>query len=161
VPTPHDARLQNKDGAYALQNAVLAQSHEMVCRGALEDGVNRPQFTLFTQFAQVTQSTQSIQLLISPRQVVLLLNHGAGVNAQGNTGESALWHAARAGSMEMVELLLERGARGPRCYFSSPRSRSYGLLPSGQNMTIQNDFTANRMRKTPSWPRNWANFSLL
>jgi len=42
--------------------------------------------------------------------VLLLLDHGADVNAKDWKGLTALWHAASRGDMAMVRLLLDRGA---------------------------------------------------
>jgi ankyrin repeat protein len=97
-----DANVADDIGATALMNAVAFASVE-TARLLLDAGAN-------VNASNRTGATALMWATAEPTKVRLLLDRGAAVNARTKDGTTALVTAARRGNLEVMKLLLARGA---------------------------------------------------
>jgi ankyrin repeat protein len=109
---PGQARTLSEDGFTALHLAIFARQPQaarlLIDRGADVDALSTGPIARVPPLGTAA-------FVHSPPLARLLLDAGADVNRQGAGGFTALHSAAQSGDVELVKLLLERGAdRGLR-----------------------------------------------
>jgi ankyrin repeat protein len=105
----HQITQRCSTGCTALSAAVYG-NHEDVTMALLQELLQRPGFDISHPRLAANQPLLCAAATVGMLRVVeVCLNHGAAVNACGPDG-TALMRAARAGHLEIVTLLCERGA---------------------------------------------------